>query len=162
MIERPPITTQPIRFAQLNIQKKKHATIQLLNNHKDDFDIFLIQEPAWGFIGRDPSTGKDIHGPVALQGWNTILPVSALNDTTPRPRTLTYYKPCPDLSVTLRSDIIEDQEIQVLDITQPGHPPYTVINVYNDPTKGDDCILNRLRLSGDTLPQHPTLITGDF
>jgi hypothetical protein len=162
MTERPPITTQPIRIAQLNIQKKKHATIQLLNNHKDDFDIFLIQEPAWGFIGRDPSTGKDIHGPVALQGWNTILPVSAIDSTSPRPRTLTYYGPRPDFSVTLRSDLIEDRDVQFLDISQLEHPSTTIINVYNDPSKGADCILNRIRLGSGILPQHPTLITGDY
>ena len=102
MIDRPTtITTQPIRIAQLNIQKKKHATIQLLNNFRDDYDIFLIQEPAWGFIGRDPNSGKEIHGPVALQGWSTILSVPSQDATSPRPRTLTYYKPCPDFSVAM-------------------------------------------------------------
>ena len=73
-------TTQPIKIVQLNAQRKKHLTIQLLNNPPTDFDVLLIQEPAWSFIGRDPTTGRDVNGPVALQGWSTILPVTSLNE----------------------------------------------------------------------------------
>ena len=101
-------STQPIKIAQLNVQRKKQVTMQLLNSFSEDFDIFLIQEPAWGFIGRDPSSGKDINGPVALRGWTNILPVTSISDSSPRPRTLTYFKPRPDFSITLRSDLLED------------------------------------------------------
>ena len=163
MTGQPYITTQPIRIAQLNIQKKKQATIQLLNNFKDNFDIFLIQEPAWGFIGRDSNSGKEIHGPVVLQGWSTILPLSTFDATSPRPRTLTYFKSCPDFSVTMRSDLIEDRDIQFLNICQPGHPTISVLNIYNDPTRGEDCILNKICLNNNILPtHHPTLLTGDY
>ena len=133
----PPIITLPIKIAQINIQRKKHATIQLLNNNTTEFDIILIQEPAWSFIGRDPDTGKEINGPVALHGWSTILPVTSMTDTSLRPRTLTYYRPRPDFNITLRSDLIEDRDIQVLDIYQLNQPTATIINVYNDtPTSG--------------------------
>jgi hypothetical protein len=151
------ISTQPIKFAQLNVQRKKQVTLQLLNSFASDFDILLIQEPAWSFIGRDPNSGKDINGPVALRGWTTILPVTSLTDTSPRPRTLTYFKPRPDYSITLRSDIIEDRDIQILDITQTGHPTVTVINIYNDAPKGDQCILNRLQLMDNTCRCGPLL-----
>ena len=83
------ITTQPIKIVQLNVQRKKHLTLQLLNDPPTDFDVLLIQEPAWSFIGRDPTSGRDVNGPVALQGWATILPVTSLNANSPRPRTLT-------------------------------------------------------------------------
>ena len=159
---RPPIVTLPIKIAQINIQRKKHATIQLLNNNMTEFDIILIQEPAWSFIGRNPTTGKEINGPVALRGWSTILPVTAMNETSPRPRTLTYYRPRPDFSITLRSDLIEDRDIQILDIYQLEQPTVTVINIYNDSPSGDQCILNRLRQENNILPQHAALITGDF
>jgi hypothetical protein len=162
MTERPITSTQPIKIAQLNVQRKKQVTTQLLNNFGPDFDILLIQEPAWSFIGRDPLSGKDINGPVALQGWTTILPLTAITDTSPRPRTLTYFKQIPDFSITLRSDLIEDRDIQILDISQTSHPTTTIINVYNDTPKGDQCILNHLRLLDNPLPQHPTMITGDF
>ena len=160
MSEQRTCTTHPLKIAQLNIQKKKHATIQLLNNHTTDFDIILIQEPAWGFIGRDPS-GTEIKGPVALQGWNTILPVTSVNNTSPRPRTLTYFKPRPDFTITVRSDIIEDRDIQFLDITQGDHPKVSLINIYNDTSLGAECILNKIR-HPNIIPSHPTLITGDF
>ena len=152
MITHPHTTTQPIRIAQLNIQKKKPATIQLLNNYTDDFDILLIQEPACGFIGRDDTLGMEIHGPVALCGWNIILPVSAINADAPRPRTLTYYKPRPDFSITLRSDLIEDRDVQFLDINQSGYPTVSIINVYNDHSKGQECILNRIHQNNNILP----------
>ena len=116
----------------------------------------------WSFIGRNPTTGKEINGPVALQGWSTILPVTAMNETSPRPRTLTYYRPRPDFSITLRSDLIEDRDIQILDIYQLEQPTVTVINIYNDSPSGDQCILNRLRQENNILPQHAALITGDF
>lgn len=140
---------------------QKNVTVQLLNDYAADIDILLIQEPAWSFIGRNPSTGNIINGPVALQGWNTILPVTSLNEDSPRPRTLTYYRPCPDFSITLGSDIMEDRDIQVLDIAQENQPTTTIINVYNDSPKGDQCVLNQIR-SPNFLPRHPTLITGDF
>ena len=155
-------TTQPIKIAQLNVQRKKHLTIQLLNDPPTDFDVLLIQEPAWSFIGRDPTSGRDVNGPVALQGWATILPVTSLNANSPRPRTLTYYRPRADYSITLRSDLLEDRDVQILEISQTDQPTTTVINVYNDSPSGDQCILYKLRDIYNTLPTHPMLITGDF
>lgn len=154
------IITQPICIAQLNAQKKKDTVTQLLNRHTDDFDIIILQEPAWGFIGQDE--GKDIQGPIVLQGWNPIMPITSLNSSAPkRPRTLTYFRSRPDFSVTLRSDIIEDRDIQVLDVEQPGQPLTTLINVYNDPRLQQQSALNRLR--NTNLPRdNPVIITGDF
>ena len=159
---RTPTTTQPIKIVQLNAQRKKHLTTQLLNSPPTDFDILLLQEPAWSFIGRDPTTGRDINGPVALQGWSTILPVTSLNENTPRPRTLTYFRARADFSITLRSDLIEDRDIQILEITQTDQPTTIIVNVYNDSPRGEQCILYKLREIFNTLPAHPTLITGDF
>ena len=105
---------------------------------------------------------EDVLGPVALQGWNTILPIPASNSNTPRPRTITYFKARPDLSVTLRPDLIEDRDVQFLDISQPGQPVVSIINVYNDPTKGEGSVLNKIRLQNNILPLRPTLITGDY
>ncbi|KAF8154411.1 Endonuclease/exonuclease/phosphatase [Crassisporium funariophilum] len=55
-----------------------------------------------------------------------------------------------------------DRNIQILDVTQPGHPTTTIINIYNDTAKGKECILNQLQQTNTNLPQHPTIITGDF
>ena len=54
-------------------------------------------------------------GSISLQGWTPIVPVTS-NANDVRPRTITYYKPRPDFSITLRTDIIEDRDIQILDI----------------------------------------------
>jgi hypothetical protein len=162
MTERPPIVSQPIKILQLNVQRKKHTTIQLLNNYHTDFDVLLLQEPAWSFIGHDQESGRDIEGPVALKGWQTILPVTSMTPNSPRPRTLTYYRPRNDFNVTLRSDLLEDRDVQVLEISQAAHPNTLIINIYNDSPKGDLCILNKLRDALNTFPDHPTIITGDF
>ena len=97
---------QPICVGQLNTQKKKDAATQLLNQHVQDFNIIILQEPAWGFISSND--GREIRGPVMLQGWNPIIPTTTGNNPTTKPCTLTYYCMRPDFSITLRSDIIED------------------------------------------------------
>ena len=150
--------TQPIHIAQLNAQKKKDAVTKPLNHHVQDFDIIILQEPAWGFIGNDE--GEEVRGPIALQGWNPVIPTTNNNNGLTSPQTLTYYRMRPDFSVTLRSDILEDWDIQVLDISQQGQPLTTLINVYNGPRLQQQSTLNRLRHAG--LPRdHPVIITGD-
>ena len=162
VLENPPNNSPPIRIAQLNTQRKKTVITQLLNNYGKDFDIFLIQEPNWGLIGRDPTNDKEIHGPVALQGWKTILPIPAKAGQKCRPRTLTYYKPRNNFTLTLRSDILEHGDIQILEVMQGNHPTVRIINVYNDTPKGEECILNRLRNTKGIISHLPTILTGDF
>ena len=162
MIGTTPNSTQPIKIVQLNVQRKKHLTTQLLNNFMTEIDILLIQEPAWNFIGRDSNSGRDILGPVALQGWSILLPTTSQQADAPRPRTLTYFRPRNDFSITLRTDLLEDCDIQILEIAQINHPTITIINIYNDSPKGELCIINQLRNIHHSLPNRPTLLTGDF
>ncbi|PPQ75421.1 hypothetical protein CVT25_008058, partial [Psilocybe cyanescens] len=126
--------------------------------YNDDFDVIILQEPAWGYIGK--VEGKDVHGPIAVAGWTPIIPVTSPPPDF-RPRTMAYSRTRPDFLITLRTDIIEDKDIQILDIRQPGQTRITIINIYNDTPAQELCILNRLRhmeLSFD----HPTILTGDF
>jgi hypothetical protein len=148
----------PIRVVQLNAQRKKEVVSSLLNEHTDDFDIIILQEPPWSFIGCEG--GKEVIGPVAAQGWIPISPFPNPNPT--RPRTLTYFKRRQDFTVTLRPDLCEDRDIQILDIRQSNHPPVFLINIYND-TAGlrNDCILKRLA-NVPLPPNTPSIITGDF
>jgi hypothetical protein len=162
MTEGPNPITQPIRIAQLNVQRKKQVMVQLLNECTTDFDILLIQEPAWGFIGRDPDTGSDVSNTVALRGWNTILPTSSTSNTSPRPRTLTYYKPREDITVTPRPDILEDRDGQALNVTQGHHQTVSLINIYNDTPRRDLSLLSCLQNTDFSFPANPTMITGDF
>ena len=155
-------TTLPIRIAQLNTQRKKTVITQLLNNLAEEFDILIIQEPSWGRIGSDPCSGIEIHGPTSVRGWNIILPVPSAAGSATRPRTLTYYRPRPDYTITLRTDIIEDRDIQVLDVLQINQNPITIINIYNDTPQKENCILAQLRQVDNIIREHPTIITGDF
>jgi len=133
---------------------------KLLNHHIQDFDIIILQEPAWGLISNSDS--MDIQGLVTLQGWNPIMPISNISSIAPKkPRTLTYFCSRPDFTVTVRTDIVEDHDIQILDINQCNQPCTTLINVYNDPRLQQQSALNRLCCTN--LPQdHPIIITGDF
>jgi hypothetical protein len=119
----PSTHTTPIKVAQLNVQRNKSTVITLLNEHTDLFDVVLIQEPLRFKIGTDD--GKEVYGSVHLQGWIPILP--STSSEPPRPRTITYVKKRPDFSITLRTDIVEDPDIQVLDVSQSGHPTTTII-----------------------------------
>ncbi|PPQ73559.1 hypothetical protein CVT24_007444 [Panaeolus cyanescens] len=77
---------------------------------------------------------------------------------------MTYCKYHQNFSITLRSDILEDPDIQILDITQEGQGRQrttTIINVYNDPSLKGACILKRL-LDLELPNDHPLIITGDF
>ncbi|KAF5311492.1 hypothetical protein D9611_011566 [Ephemerocybe angulata] len=67
-----------------------------------------------------------------------------------------------DFRVTLRSDLIEDRDVQVLDITQGQQPTITIVNVYNDPRRKNDGALARLRRTEGLDLRRPTIITGDY
>lgn len=149
--------TQPIRVAQLNAQCKKHMVTNLLNNFYRDFNLIILQEPTWGRIGN--MNGKEVIGPVSLSGWIPIIPVTS--PTQDCPCTMAYYQACPNFSIMLQTDIIEDKDIQILDITQSGHPTTSIINVYNNTLAQDLYILNRLR-NVNISDDHPTIITRDF
>jgi len=97
-----------------------------------------------------------------LQGWNPVTLITNLNSIAPKkPHTLTYFHSRPDFTVTLRSDIVEDHDIQILDIEQHNQPLTTLINIYNDPRLQQQSTLNCLHRTN--LPtDHPVIITGDF
>lgn len=57
---------------------------------------------------------------------------------------------------------MEHRDLQILDVLQTNQPPITIINVYNDTPKGEDCILNKMIQSENVISPHPLIITGDF
>ena len=63
--------------------------------------------------------------------------------------------------MVLRSDLIQDRDIQILNIIHQGNPTTTIINLYNDHKWHDECATALLR----TIPlsqNQPTIITGDW
>ena len=71
-----------------------------------------------------------------LGAWTPIPPVATI-PSNKRPRVMTYTKKRQDFTVTLRSDIAQDLDIQVLDITQANYPTVTIVNIYSQPKARD-------------------------
>ena len=44
---------------------------------------------------------------------------------------MAYFRPRPGMEVVLRSDLIQDRDIQILNIIHQGNPTTTIINLYN-------------------------------
>ncbi|KAJ7132897.1 Endonuclease/exonuclease/phosphatase [Mycena crocata] len=65
-----------------------------------------------------------------------------------------------DFTVTLRSDIAQDLDIQVVDVAQPGAPTTTFVNVYNDNKQRIPAVerVKTLQLPQDT----PVVPLGDW
>ncbi|GBE90189.1 hypothetical protein SCP_1900380 [Sparassis crispa] len=51
---------------------------------------------------------------------------------------MAYVSKRDDFSVTLRSDIAQDLDIQVLEVQQHAHPPTLLVNIYNQSPLHDD------------------------
>jgi ribonuclease HI len=151
------VVTRPISICHLNTNRNNSVVTTLLNEYIDRFDIILLQEPWWGRIG------VDVEGPVGHNVWRPILPVSLVAPGA-RPRVMAYVRERQDFSVTLRSDLASDLDIQVLDIRQAPHPTTTIINVYSEPRKGDNVLTDAAtRLRHIPIPKdRPVVITGDF
>jgi len=65
------------------------------------------------------------------------------------------------MEVVLRSDLIQDWDIQILNIIHQDNPTTTIINLYNNHKQHDECataLLHTIPLSHN----QPTIITGDW
>ncbi|KAI0728449.1 Endonuclease/exonuclease/phosphatase [Fomitopsis betulina] len=151
--------TKPIRVLQLNANRQNTVIHALLNSTTadDSADIILITEPWWGNIG------NDTQGPVSetATGWTPILPVAPIKRGQ-RPRAMVYTRRRNDFTVTLRSDIANDLDLQVLEVAQATHPSTFLVNIYNDDKKqGRHSAAKRVQQLA--LPRDdPTIISGDW
>ena len=148
--------TKPIKILQLNTNHSNPVCHAILNATVKSFDIILLTEPWFGPIGNDQ------RGPVSLTGWNPVLPLQPIpEDLTPR--TMAYYRRRNDFHVTLRSDLISDADIQILQVDQPPNPPTLIINVYNQRAGDDRNSWSIDRLRNIAIPENlPVIISGDF
>ncbi|KAF8059524.1 Endonuclease/exonuclease/phosphatase, partial [Lyophyllum atratum] len=109
--------------------------------------------------------GTDQIGPVSHNAWTPILPMASV-PRGQRPRVMAYVKTRPDFTVTLRSDIAKDLDIQVLDIQQANYPTTTIVNIYSQPrASGSNARRSdaSVRLQALRLPQDdPVIISGDW
>ncbi|KAJ3963704.1 Endonuclease/exonuclease/phosphatase [Lentinula raphanica] len=149
----------PIRFAQLNANKKKAPVMALLNDHINDYNIIFIQEPNWSFIGKEGD--RTILGTVNhATAWTPISPIPSAPDTV-TPRVYAYVKISLQAEVTLRTDIVSDRDIMVLDIKPRKGKKVTYIHVYNDPSLGRQQAMWRLR-NFDLTASQAMVVTGDM
>ena len=151
--------TKPIRVLQLNANRQNAVIHALLNSATadDSADIVLITEPWWGNIG------NDMQGPVSetAAGWTPILPVTPIKKDQ-RPRAMAYTRRRKDFTVTLRSDIANDLDLQVLEVAQATHPSTLLVNIYNDDKKQGRHSAAK-RLQNLALPREaPVIISGDW
>jgi len=72
-----------------------------------------------------------------------------------------YYQQRDGLEVALRSDLVRDRDIQVIDVLYPGQPTTMIINIYNDPTHLDNNAIHILQ-NLDLPTNRPVILTGDW
>ena len=127
----PPSSPTPlsptIKIIQLNCNKKGNTVHGLLNTCFNDTDLLLLQKPWWAQIS--PNGTKE---PVGHRAWTLILPTTTQSTDDPLSCIMAYFQPCPGMEVVLCSDLIQDQDIQILNVIHQGNPTTTIINLYNN------------------------------
>ncbi|KAJ7862235.1 Endonuclease/exonuclease/phosphatase, partial [Mycena olivaceomarginata] len=86
--------------------------------------------------------------------------VFAVEDSEQAQHLLREVKKRADFTVTLRSDIAKDLDLQVIEVAQQGAPTTTFVNAYNDTTQRRSAVerLRDLALPANT----PVIYLGDF
>ena len=152
-----------ISVCSLNVNRSNaatHAAMHTIGEKSDPaFDLLLIQELWWEKLHNGQAT-------VSFPGWQVILPKSQITENE-RPCIAVYYRQGVHLEVTLRTDILSDLNVMILETKRTGNPgnPTRIINLYNQKQLGEhngstytiDC-LSRIHLN----PEIPTIITGDW
>ena len=99
---------------------------------------------------------------MALSGWNPILPLQPIPDDL-TPRTMAYYRHRDDFHVMLRSDLVSDADIQILQVDQPPNPLTLIVNIYNQRAGDDHNSWSVDRLHNIALPENvPVVVSGDL
>ncbi|SRR5258708_39160609 len=93
--------------------------------------LLLIQEPWWEKLHNGQAT-------VSFPGWQVILLKSQITENE-RPCVTAYYRQGVNLEVTLRTDILSDLDIMILETKRTGDPnnPTRIINIYNQKQLGE-------------------------
>jgi hypothetical protein len=131
----------------------------VLNSKVRELDIIFILELWWARIGMNKN-GQKIVGLIKQGVWTPILPKSTLNPGDPLPRVMTYFRHRQDFKIMLWSDITQDRDIQVLEVTQERALKTTIMVVYNDPKETRPAIKRMKYL--DIPNNHLIIYTGDW
>lgn len=151
-----------ISFFSLNVNKANYIGHAILNSFVGSADIVLFQEPWKGRIGMSRSDsspgGTTIYGMVHQRSWTSYIPVPGNVGKDSPARVAAYVSRArTDLVVRQRTDLLSHPDVLILELSTPHHPPFLVVNIYNDA----NCSAITALMS-TTLPDLPTIITGDF
>src|SRR6266849_4976284 len=119
------VTPNPhkVRIIQRNCNRSTTAMHSCLKSAENTANIVIIQEP-WIGTNETPTSFYTISHPSF-----TLL----LSNPEHYPRTATYItKTNPHLKVNLRTDLCNDEDIQVLAITTPSIETLSLFNIYNE------------------------------
>ncbi|KZV79511.1 hypothetical protein EXIGLDRAFT_782188, partial [Exidia glandulosa HHB12029] len=123
-------------------------------------DIYLIAEPWWR-IGDEPT---DPHFSVKEPaGLYPILPAQVIPAAL-RPRVFAYATSLrPDFEVFNRYDLAQDLDFLILEIRQGSHPPFLLVDLYNQdpPADAEGAARTFQRFKRVELPDMPIAIAMD-
>ncbi len=152
-----------VSVCSLNVNRSNtatHAAMHVIREKTDPpFNLLLIQEPWWEKLHNRQAT-------VSFPGWQVILLKSQIIENE-RPCVTGYYRQGGHLEVTLRTNILSDLNIMILETKRTGDPsnPTRIINTYNQKQLGEQNEniftidhLTRIHLNLEI----PTIITGDW
>lgn len=159
------VQTQPISFSLTNTRRLNAAQSALFTPDSDyeterASDIYLITEPWWR-VDDDPDAPHfSVKEPAGLY---PILPAQTVPASS-RPRVFAYATNLRlDFEVFNRYDLAQDLDFLILEIRQGSHPPFLVVDLYNqDPPEGaGDLGRTFERFMQLDLPDMPILIAMD-
>ena len=121
MPKQPSYSPNKIRIIQHNCNRSSLVINTLLDFAVGTADLLLLQEPGFNpdntFITTHP-------------GFELLIPPKHLRKHN---RTIAYVaKNNPYIKCSPRTDISQDPDIQVLEISTPSIAPITVFNIYNE------------------------------
>jgi hypothetical protein len=135
-------------FSQ-NVCRNYPLTESILATKKNNFDIIFIQEPPWNLIHCMPSTKEplgELMGISIHPEWTYMV-----HPSNPRLHILTYvHMWLQVMHPTLRCDMIDSRDIQVLSLQTKDGKTLLLLNVYSDDEFGAikllDCLTDSLPL----------------
>ena len=150
------VTPNPhkVRIIQHNCNRSTTAMHSCLNSAENTADIVIIQEP-WIGTNESPCSFYTISHPSFI----LLLPQSEHC-----PRTATYItKTNPHIHVNLRTDLCNDEDIQILAISNTSITTLYLFNIYNEKPRYDQTLPYTIdrNLRNIDIPAR-SIFAGDF
>ncbi|KAI6135891.1 Endonuclease/exonuclease/phosphatase [Pisolithus thermaeus] len=133
---------------------------ELLTQNPFMAGIHLMEPPRW--IAHPETLRQKMHSSIVLT-VSSQEEVDFLLNVGGAFIVMAYVRRRNDFTVTLRSDLASDADLQILQIDQPPHMPIIVANVYNQRANNDPQSWTFDRFANITFPANlPVVISGDW